>query len=176
MEPLKKILQTTFEFEKDIDNVYLKKFVFIFTELGSSIGAITVMLAISMISGYRSLFVFIPVYLTQLIIAELIKFILKRPRPNKTSNRNLWGMTFSSGAFPSGHTSNIFTLATIMTLYYKYNIFITIIVFTIAGLIAISRIFLGKHYLIDIIGGALLGLSISILGSLTLANLLPMFI
>jgi len=166
----------SFDFEKDINNTFVKKFIFIFTELGSSVGAGIMMLAISIISGYRTMIVFIPIYLIQLFITELIKFILKSPRPKTILKNNLWGMNFSSGAFPSGHTSNIFTLATLMTIYYRYNTIFTILVFGIAGTVAISRIFLGKHYLVDIIGGAFLGLSISILGSYALATILPMFI
>lgn len=176
MELLNKTLRTTFEFEKDINNIPLRKFIFAFTELGSSIGASLIMLAIAVISGYRSLFIFVPIYFIQLVISELIKFILKSPRPKTVLKKNLWGMTLSSGAFPSGHTSNIFAIATTMTIYYKYDLFLTLIVFAIAGGVAVSRIFLGKHYLIDIIGGAFLGISVSILGSYALANILPMFI
>lgn len=176
MKLLNDLLRTTFEFEKDVNNIHLRKFLFIITELGSSIGAAIIMCAIAIISGYESLIVFVPIYITQLTISEVIKFTLKSPRPKTIVKRNLWGMTFSSGAFPSGHTSNIFTIATTLTIYYKFSTPLTLSVFAIAGIVAISRIFLGKHYLIDIIGGALLGIFISVLGSYTLANLLPMFI
>ena len=176
MKLINSLLKTSFDFENDIKDSRIKKFIFIFTELGSSFGAGVILIGIAIISGYRALFAFVPIYLTQLLIAEGIKFLFKIPRPKTNFKNNLWGMKLSSGTFPSGHTSNIFTLATLMTIYYKYNLVETMVVFGVAGLVAITRIFLGKHYLADVIGGAFLGILISIIGSYTLIMLLPLII
>ena len=176
MKLINSLLKTSFDFEKDIGNTYIKKFIFIFTELGSSFGAGIILVGIALISGYQALFAFVPIYLAQLLITEGIKFLYKIPRPKAIFKNNLWGMKLSSGAFPSGHTSNIFTLATLMTIYYKYNIPTTIFVFGIAGSVAITRIFLGRHYLADVIGGAILGILMSIIGSYALIMILPLVI
>ena len=176
MKLINSLLKTSFDFENDIENFRIKKFIFIFTELGSSFGAGIILVGIAIISGYQALFAFVPIYLTQLLIAEGMKFIFKIPRPKTTFKNNLWGMKLSSGAFPSGHTSNIFTLATLMTIYYKYNIAETIFVFGVAGLVAITRIFLGKHYLVDVIGGAFLGILVAIIGSYAIITIFPFFI
>lgn len=169
---LKKAFSTTFEFEKDINNKLLRTFIFVFTELGSSFGAAIIITVIAFVSGYKTLLIFVPIYSVQLGITELIKFILKSPRPKTIIKNNLWGMKLTSGAFPSGHSSNIFTLAMLISFYYRVNTSLAILIFSIAGAVSLSRIFLGKHYVIDVIAGALLGIIISILGAFYIEVLL----
>lgn len=60
----------------------------------------------------------------------------------------------SEYSFPSGHTLNGFTAATVFFLYYKKA---GIIAYIFAGLIAFSRMYLFVHYPTDILGGIVLG-------------------
>ena len=59
--------------------------------------------------------------------------------------------------FISSHASNFFTLATIVTLLFKQKK-VSFLMFFMAILVSYSRIYLGVHYPLDILVGALLGI------------------
>ncbi len=64
--------------------------------------------------------------------------------------------------FVSGHASNTFCFAALSSLIIRKRVY-SILIFIWATLISYSRIYVGKHYPADIIGGALLGLLIAYL-------------
>ena len=90
----------------------------------------------------------------------LINFVLKnlfsRPRPTDlmTSFNYLCPSDFS---FPSGHAAVSFSAAYILS---KYDPKRAKIYYTIAVLVSLSRIYLGCHFLLDILVGGLIGLLI----------------
>jgi undecaprenyl-diphosphatase len=61
-----------------------------------------------------------------------------------------------SASFPSSHAWNIFTAATIFSHF--YNRAVGIVCFVVAALVAFSRIYVGVHYPLDVLAGALLGI------------------
>ena len=62
----------------------------------------------------------------------------------------------SSYSFPSGHSFSSFNVATSLALYNRKFGYFT---FPLASLIAFSRIFLGAHYLSDVLIGVILGIT-----------------
>tara|TARA_B100000029_G_scaffold472345_1_gene512764 strand:- start:47 stop:646 length:600 start_codon:yes stop_codon:yes gene_type:complete len=64
----------------------------------------------------------------------------------------------SKKSFPSNHTANAFFIATFLSYMYDNNKKYLI---TLAVLIGISRIYIGVHYPIDVLFGAILGISIA---------------
>lgn len=157
--------------KKDIKYGFLRKSLEIMTEIGSSIIALTIIVIISAIEGWKLLFLFIPIYVFQVIVVELIKLTFRRNRPNRHINKNFLGIKSTSGSFPSGHTSNMFCLAYLFCNYFQTNILITTLTFLIAAYIGLSRILLGKHFLVDVLAGALIGLSITIIGTFVWINI-----
>jgi undecaprenyl-diphosphatase len=84
-----------------------------------------------------------------------LKYLVARPRPN-----DLGVIPESEPAFPSGHTSNAFSIATTLSYYHRK---VAPFLFTWALLVAFSRVFLGLHYFSDLLGGAAVGIVVSLI-------------
>jgi membrane-associated phospholipid phosphatase len=142
------------------------RILFIFTEIGSSMGACAVILILTLFSGLDVLIFMAPLYILQLLVVEGVKKIFKRPRPHMllSEHKNIFGVRTSSGSFPSGHASNAFTMAILISSFYGHNWLWGSILLIIAGGISVSRIYLGKHYVMDILGGILIGTVLTLLG------------
>lgn len=101
-------------------------------------------------------------YLAAAVAATFVTtFVLKelfmRHRPALTSI--MIGFTCPKDyGFPSGHSSVAFAAALVFSVFDKKR---SVFYFFIALLIAYSRIYLGCHYFLDVVGGAALGLGIS---------------
>ncbi len=96
------------------------------------------------------------------VSSQIFKPLLHRPRPCHpdyfiNGAHMLFGLK-SSLSFPSSHSTNIFALAFIFTMFYPSR---WIWFFSFAVLIGFSRIYVGVHYPGDVLGGALLGVIIA---------------
>lgn len=103
--------------------------------------------------------------LASTIVNNLLKFIIKRPRPIDIAL-----VTEKFYSFPSGHAMiSVLFYGTIMYLLYKnkvkYRNILTVIICSYILTVGISRIYLGVHYASDVIGGYLI--SIILLTSIT---------
>ncbi|HIJ59412.1 MAG TPA: phosphatase PAP2 family protein [Nitrospirae bacterium] len=95
-------------------------------------------------------------------ISTEIKGIFERLRPCLVHQfRDVIGCS-SSYSMPSNHSSNAFTASTILFFLSKRaRLFIKAMVFTVAFLIGLSRVYLGVHYPTDVIAGALIGILVA---------------
>ncbi len=94
-------------------------------------------------------------FLARLVLAEMIRFFYKRPRPFVENKVNLLLNHSSSSSFPSGHAAFYFAISTVI---YSYNKKAGYLFFLTSFLISFSRIFCGIHWPSDILGGALIGI------------------
>src|SRR3989338_3508382 len=88
---------------------------------------------------------------TSLLVNVITKNIVRRPRPVSTSCPKDY-------SFPSGHAASAFAAAAVLTYFDKKR---KGFYYMIAVLISYSRIYLGCHYFLDVLSGALAGYIIS---------------
>ena len=88
------------------------------------------------------------------IVTELIRYFYHSPRPFVALNLSPL-VSESSWSFPSGHAMLFFALA--MTIFYASRR-LGAWYFAFAAINGLARIFVGVHWPLDIIGGALLGI------------------
>jgi hypothetical protein len=84
-------------------------------------------------------------YATNVILTQGLKYATHRMRPDGSA----------STSFPSGHTSDSFTVATVVSSYYGKKWGIPL--YVLAGLVGVSRIEQGRHWASDAVAGAALG-------------------
>ncbi len=89
-------------------------------------------------------------------ISTMLKYGINRPRPFVKYPDIDKQTSAGSPSFPSGHTSDAFSLATSLSLAYpKWYIIVPAYIW--AGTVAYSRMDLGVHYPSDVLAGILIG-------------------
>ena len=110
----------------------------------------------------------VTVSMTDLTSSELIKKTVKRPRPcHEISNLEPIQVRVHCGSgysFTSSHAANHFAVAVflIFTLFKRYR-WAKVLLFFWAFTISFAQVYVGVHYPLDILGGALVGTSYALL-------------
>ncbi len=115
----------------------------------------------------------IPVIIAAVVVGAVVNNILKeivgRSRPLTELSEEIrtgavWVHTvfeqWRANSFPSGHAQTAFGTATALAYYYRG--WYTAPIFILAGGVAISRIYLGVHFPLDVAVGALVGTACSL--------------
>ena len=90
------------------------------------------------------------------VITEGLKIAVGRPRPGHGFEHDFFTTSDRFKSFPSGHTSDAFSSAGVLWLFLSSKILIAIS-FIFSLMIGLSRIFVGAHYLLDVITGMAIG-------------------
>lgn len=107
------------------------------------------------------LLTFITLAATDITSHRLIKPAFQRTRPYQTiESAELRTHQHTGFSFPSNHAANNFAFAGVLTFLSPQTKWIWI---GIASLIAYSRVYVGVHYPLDVLAGALLGWMIAFL-------------
>jgi len=85
-----------------------------------------------------------------------MKNVVKRDRPAVHDPSFIAVINEDSYSFPSGHTSEAFSMATSLSIKYR-KWYVVAPAFAYAGLTGYSRLYLGVHYPTDVLAGALTG-------------------
>jgi len=100
------------------------------------------------------------------LVLSPLKDWFGRPRPPNTllHVRLLVGLG-GSGSMPSAHTANWFCVTTILALFWRPTLVLTL---PLACIVSYSRIYNGVHYPSDVLVGAILGVTYGVVGVLVL--------
>lgn len=135
-------------FITDVKNWYLL-YVFLWFLILFKGGRYRVGLAIGMI---------LLVTISDQLSSFVLKSLFERPRPCKVlENVHLLVTCTDSYSFPSSHAVNNFSAFMFFSYFYRH---LKWILFGVATVMALSRIFVGVHYPSDVLGGALIGILI----------------
>ena len=150
---------------------FFDNFFYIYTQTWTWLPAIVVLLVWMWRKwGVRSLYVVVGIALCILlsdqISSSLLKPLVARLRP--THNPEIADMIhivngYRGGlyGFVSSHAANAATFVTFTALIFRNNIY-TILLSLWAFLTAYSRVYLGVHYVGDVLGGALIGILVAV--------------
>ena len=98
-------------------------------------------------------------------VVNLLKIVIGRFRPQQLLELQRWGVDpftfdYATSSFPSGHSSTIFGLAFALGLLFPRW---RVLWFTLAALVALSRVAVLEHYPSDVIVGGYIGVTLSAL-------------
>ena len=139
----------------------LTKIFLIITNLGSPYVLILLTLLSFLLKNKKLSFIITANLGLITIINQVLKFIVKRPRPS-----DLFLIVETGYSFPSGHSMVSLSFYGLLIYFiYKYfknkklKVFLITLLSLIIVLIGVSRVYLGVHFVSDVISGFLLSLS-----------------
>ncbi len=138
--------------------IWLDRVMICFTQIGSVFGALAIAL-ILFLANFRMLtYELILGSVILWLVVELMKFLIHRSRPfiRLTQARIVGGRAIGQ-SFPSGHTSQAFFMATLIAQHFHSSLWIVVLLYMIAVLVGITRMYVGAHYPRDVLAGAILG-------------------
>lgn len=110
------------------------------------------------------------IVVTSTAVNTLVKNLVARPRPFANGEITAIRQETATGySFPSGHTQNIATLSTYFSARVR-KIWFTVVATIIVLLVGFSRMYLGVHYPSDVLVGLVLGIGVTIGGTILYDN------
>jgi membrane-associated phospholipid phosphatase len=142
-------------------------FMILMSMYGREIVWLAVIVFMSIFAGWRGKKIAIIIVISFLIIIPLntlFKNLFERNRP-PVEGLEVHIPEKTDFAYPSGHASIVAAGASILIILFRREkeLVLSIILACEAALVCISRIYVGDHYFLDVIGGALLGAGIALL-------------
>ncbi|XP_022229829.1 phospholipid phosphatase 6 [Drosophila obscura] len=90
-----------------------------------------------------------------IVVVAVLKSFVRRRRP--VSIKDTWVIGPDKFSFPSGHSSRAFYVLIFFTKLYSLPFFLLIPLTTWAVCVALSRLILQRHYILDIFAGVVIG-------------------
>jgi membrane-associated phospholipid phosphatase len=137
------------------------------TDIGD--GLTTIALAVLLaLFNYRKAFLLAGAYAVTSLTAQLIKHVVRSPRPKLYFQHQLDQIHFVKGmyidifdSFPSGHTVTAFSTAVVFTYLIKSKNW-SIVFLVTAICVGFSRMYLSEHFFEDITAGSVIGVILTI--------------
>ena len=129
-----------------------------FTQIGNGIVIAALALILYFAGDHLLAYGLILGALTLWLVVELLKALVRRGRPFiRLTQARIVGIRARGRSFPSGHTSQAFFMATLMVGHFHAAIWAVCLLYAIALVVGITRIYMGAHYPRDVLAGAVLG-------------------
>ena len=142
-------------------------FMIVLSTYGREIVWAAVIVFMSIFTGWKGKKIALIIVISFLIVMPLntlFKYFFERPRPS-IEVQELGILPKNDFAYPSGHASIVSAGAAILLILFRKEkeLLFSLILAAEAALVCISRIYVGDHFLFDVVGGILLGVGISLL-------------
>src|SRR5690554_6322455 len=150
-------------FIQGMRNPFLDTLMQILTEFGDQLVFIGVALTVYWFFNKRVAFKLVFVFISSAIVNELLKGIFTRNRPYVEDPTLGVGTPTHGYSFPSGHAQNTGVLSTV--LYKNYgnkNRWLKWVLLAALIIVPFTRMYLGQHYLTDVLAGLALGIVIAL--------------
>ena len=92
--------------------------------------------------------------LDSLIVVGVTKEIFRRDRPDDKHPGDFWG---GGTSFPSGHSIQVWSIASLLAHEYKHQKYIGITAYSLAAIVSASRVAAQKHFASDVFAGGAMG-------------------
>lgn len=132
------------------------------TFLGDGRFAILICLIFLVMRRWSRAFQLIAAFLVSALVAQILKNVFSMPRPKQFFPAGQYsyfidGVThIGFASFPSGHTTSVFALATLLAIF-DSNKKTNVLYLLAAVAVGYSRIYLGQHFLVDVLVGSVIG-------------------
>ncbi len=145
--------------------LWLDRIMVAFTQIGSAIGTLAIVLVFFLANDRPLSYELMLGTLTLWLVVELVKFVVHRSRPFiRLAKVRVVGYRPRGRSFPSGHTSQVFFMATLITQHFHASLWLAFLLYAIALLVGMTRMYVGAHYPRDVLAGAILGTAWGLMG------------
>jgi membrane-associated phospholipid phosphatase len=146
---------------------WLDRLMSAFTQIGNGVVIAALALILYFAGDHLLAYGLILGALTLWLLVELLKALVHRRRPFiRLSQARIVGHRARGRSFPSGHTSQAFFMATLMSGYFHAAVWAVCLLYALALVVGITRIYMGAHYPRDVLAGAVLGAAWGLLGGI----------
>lgn len=137
-----------------------------FTYVGDGLFAVLIIVLLLLLGNRKLAGKLFVTFIVSGLVAQVLKNLFHAPRPQsyflpQTYPHFIAGVTHTGFAsFPSGHTTTAFAVATLLACNLRCNKS-CITFFVLACGVGYSRIYLGQHFVPDVLAGMVIGISTS---------------
>jgi membrane-associated phospholipid phosphatase len=138
------------------------------TFLGDGLFAVIVIALFLLLRRWRAAIQVLTAFLLSALVTQLLKNVFSMPRPKQFFAPGQYpyfitGIThIGFASFPSGHSTSIFALATMLALLER-NKRANVAYLFVAVAVGYSRIYLGQHFLGDVLMGSFIGVGVAVI-------------
>ena len=134
----------------------------VLTEVGGKLIFLLVAIILYLCIDKKYAFQFVNVFFAGHMCVEVTKLLVARPRPYTYDSVISIGEETSGYSFPSGHTNSISNLSTQLSIKTK-NKWVILVGAILTFTVMFTRVYLGQHFLSDVLVGLLYGVSFAFL-------------